>query len=639
MGGLVNMPSPTLSDVSPDAVVVVPSARTDAQRGTNLLAAYAKVAALTPNGSALGASNWATLIIPPGRYLLTSLWTIGQPYIRIVGLGPNGMPGMYAGYAGDLFANTAYSAGAVVTRATGGATVYQTADYIQMVGFCIENTGSARADSSHNYNNDCALVHGVSGGGASHSYYREMLFMTPAGAVGGTSATGLAVPVTTDNDGLHLNGLFEDCKCDQLGWWALPGRRLSADFARCSSTSQSFGGHSQGADIRGIFRECNGDDACFGGCGTGGMAITSSTTLINCTAGDNSFTMGYELAGTCINCHAGEAGFAGTSSTNSTSTRGTLTGTCIRCTSYGGTTTPGGDPFGAGGLKTSGDWATDGDYSCIEGGTLLDCEARTVQRTLALKAANNSGTWKGARLERTYWQCTGSDKNAITLLDSLSELIDSTILVEQGGAGIPVVSQAYDIQEAKVDDGGVFSDWTGGEVFPSVPANNDAFYILVPPGGCKALNVAAPDTPGAYDAADGACKFQYSQGGDSWADLTVSDGTENGGPGTGDTPFEVTGTISWDWPTDWAPDTVDGTKGWWVRVLVIDATKFTTVAAFTDGLEDIESDQYRVKCSGCTFNNDSVAGATVGLKDAGAGGVTNTVTNPYNKSADDLAVT
>jgi hypothetical protein len=55
--------------------------------GDDLLAKYTTAKNLTPNGSALSATNRSTLVIMPGRYVLSGTLTIDTNYVDVIGLG------------------------------------------------------------------------------------------------------------------------------------------------------------------------------------------------------------------------------------------------------------------------------------------------------------------------------------------------------------------------------------------------------------------------------------------------------------------------------------------------------------------------------------------------------------------------
>lgn len=97
---------------------------------------------------------------------------------------------------------------------------------------------------------------------------------------------------------------------------------------------------------------------------------------------------------------------------------------------------------------------------------------------------------------------------------------------------------------------------TGNDVegFPASSANNDSFYI----GFEQVFSKIVIDRAGGTRGVDGVTAYEYSLGGGLWGTLsTVSDDTATGG-GLGNAAVADGDEITFDIPSDWAPDSVDG---------------------------------------------------------------------------------
>lgn len=154
--------------------------------------------------------------------------------------------------------------------------------------------------------------------------------------------------------------------------------------------------------------------------------------------------------------------------------------------------------------------------------------------------------------------------------------------VETNGCGmvgsIPTLTNAA-AAYAKVYDHGTTSyanlaasvglaGWAANYQLTSDAANeevNDACFFAADQPFCE----IGFDLGGAGQLAtwggDGAL-WEYSQGGGSWAALTVAlDNTDSGVGVNGTRPFQQSGAVSFIPPAGWATDTVDTQLGYWIR--------------------------------------------------------------------------
>lgn len=266
---------------------------------------------------AASATNRRTLILAPGVYTLSVTWTLDTDYVDVVSLSGNPKD-------------------TIITRATGDATVVQTADDVRLIGFTIKNTGNASGD--HGFE--------INASDNSDSFYEDMHFRQ-------TSVAGTRTPVYGVSD---LNGTWRHCEADNFAWRLATNKNLSATMEHCVAGESSFGGDASGAEITGTLRYCVAGRESFGGCDVVGCDI--SGTLEYCIAGDRSFALGKEFSGMAIGCIGGRCCFAGWSGVGAN--YGTFSGKARNCTAEGGYS------FGM------------GHASCVQSGTIENCRNGTA---------------------------------------------------------------------------------------------------------------------------------------------------------------------------------------------------------------------------------------------------------------------
>jgi len=134
-------------------------------------------------------------------------------------------------------------------------------------------------------------------------------------------------------------------------------------------------------------------------------------------------------------------------------------------------------------------------------------------------------------------------------------------------------AQVYDAGNAEFnqfDSSSGGTDYTGDYQFTS-DTKNDGDYVAFG-HSVPFPEIAMEMTGGTLQTYTGdAGKWQYSQGGAAWADLTVFDNTDATAQ-NGKRPFGRDGAITFAPPSDWATETINGQEAYWIRWIV------TTVA-------------------------------------------------------------
>jgi hypothetical protein len=368
-----------------DSFVVVQRGPTDAAGGENLLAAYAAVKALTPGGNALAAANRAVVLIPPGRYELAPqeaapAMTLDADFVDLVAMAPE-----------DPAAVVVTSAGGVDM----GETIQQTASDVRLAGFTIENTGSAVGPAT----NDAFVVNADN----SASAYRHMRLVQPNATLGASGEGGRS-PV---RGLLGIGGTWEDCAGGPFAWVVEYDMDLSAAMTDCTAGDYGFGGDLADA-VSGTFTRCAGGDYSFGGCNNAGSDC--SGTFIDCVAGERSFALGREFSGSATRCRAGAKSFGGY---HAGAYYGSFSGAAEDCAAEGAS-------FGS------------GHASCVNSGEMVRCRVADMPAAMRLEGAS----LRDCELNIVATDATNAD--CVVLADADSRLLGCTLLVKQGGSGVPI---------------------------------------------------------------------------------------------------------------------------------------------------------------------------------------------------------
>ena len=213
-----------------DAIVVVQHGLTDEENGLSLLGAYAAAGQLRPNGSDLGETNRACVLLPPGVYNLPV---------------QTGAPAMLldAEYV-DLVGMTPFDPDATVVTSPGGSgkgeTICQVAVDTRLCNFSIRNDGVAAGNHAFTFNGD-------PGNSNSSSQYRLMRF-----AVTTPSLTSCAVYAL-----VNMGGTWENCRSGNYGWRLAANAMLAATMTECIAGTDSFTSDQAGTSVAGSFSRCS----------------------------------------------------------------------------------------------------------------------------------------------------------------------------------------------------------------------------------------------------------------------------------------------------------------------------------------------------------------------------------------------
>lgn len=140
------------------------------------------------------------------------------------------------------------------------------------------------------------------------------------------------------------------------------------------------------------------------------------------------------------------------------------------------------------------------------------------------------------------------------------------------------VWQVDDSGPTYVDMTAAFNNNTDNDVilFPATEAVDDYFAV----GSVAPFDKLTLDFANGTQGAGGTVAWEYSQGGGSWAALTnVSDGTSGFTAAPADSVA-----VTWDVPSDWAPDTISGVSAYYVRARVTQV--YTTNPQLDQGFLD-----------------------------------------------------
>jgi hypothetical protein len=323
--------------------------------GTTLKAAYALAKTLTPYGSALSATNRATVLIEPGTYDFgTTGLTVDTQFIDLVGRSSNPYD-----------------------------TILTSTDSANVKGTIYHKKASGNANDSVIAN--LKIVSDLNSGSLSDASTDPAAYFPDDGLTGITLQNVVMVATYTTKAyamrvGVAYPGTFTGCTSGNCSFGD-EGGTASGTFTNCTGGNDSFGGRGSaetGGIASGTFTNCTGGIGSFGG--TGG---TASGTFTNCTGGADSFGGGTEgtAGGTFINCMGGNSSFGAGDG-------GTASGTFTNCTG-------GAYSFGGNGGTAS--------------GVFLRCQLGTAT---TLGVSSWEGTFSGL-MEHCHWKVTGTNKSAL----------------------------------------------------------------------------------------------------------------------------------------------------------------------------------------------------------------------------------
>jgi len=234
-----------IGGLSSSAVIQVSAGASATANGTALSAAYSKAKLLTPNGSALSATNRATLLIGAGVYTLAAQLDIDGEFVDL----------QAANFAADPSKRIV---------AVDGFPISVSANDVLIYGLVASGDLNIVGDKPLQIFKSCLATGDSFGGG------------------GGTAS-----------------GTFTDCLGAGSSFGGAGGS-ASGTFTNCTGGSDSFGGSGVAG---GTFKNCTGSDYSFGGYNS--AAGTASGTFIDCTAGDYSLGSYATASGNFTRCVGG----------------------------------------------------------------------------------------------------------------------------------------------------------------------------------------------------------------------------------------------------------------------------------------------------------------------------------------------
>lgn len=402
----------------PASTVLVNPSGTDAERGVALAAAYAAAKLLTPGGSALSATNRATVLLPVGKYYLSAALVMDANYVDIAAVTPSmGGDRLATDDANQNVAQdlSTYRPPLTVVYTDVGTinTIQQTVADIRLHGFGVVSLSATKTTGTH------AFFCSVTGEYPNRpSRYSMMYFYSRVTNYGFTSGTISGVGFAEG-----ISGMWMDCISGNNSWrmQSTATKKFTAQMYDCQGGPYSFvGDATNGSMENALFIRCkcigimslSGTGTtghAFAGCGTFATPIDAGTVFIDCESGDRSFGMGKTCAGTFIRCRGGKACFGGGFIASS---NGVFSGYAEDCYALDGS-------FG-GFLSTGNGYLS---------GTLVRCTI--VGNTKTLKV-------QGGKIRDSRITVATTGTHALTLLDSTASVSNTDIIVFQGGTGIPI---------------------------------------------------------------------------------------------------------------------------------------------------------------------------------------------------------
>ncbi len=362
-----------------DAVVLVADGADDTERGTNLATAYTAAKSLTPGGNALSASNRAAVLIPPGRYYRSVKLSLDTNYV-------------------DLF---------TIVAATGSA-------YHLMLQCSVEIYGDTAETIVEQTATD-VRVRGIASSAAQGAYSYAWYINTTSDYSACTYEDCL---FRSDflygvKHSRHVCGLWNNCQFTLQSLRCGDNGVFSATVLNCNFPDDSVGGDATGAQFSNAYiAHCIFGDNCIGGCSLFGIPMDSGTRIVDVECGDRCISLGKQCAGTLIRVVGGtNCGGATVTDSYPGEFAGYAEDCYCKAGSFGGRRS---DVTGAYGKLT---------------GTLDHC---TCEDSVL--------PWRveGATINDCLLTVGTNDQDCITLLDSNSRINQSTLLVVEGGTGVPI---------------------------------------------------------------------------------------------------------------------------------------------------------------------------------------------------------
>lgn len=401
----------TIPQINTASCIAVDPSGTDTARGTALLAAYTAAKLLTPNNAALSASNRATVLLSPGVYALTASLTLNASFVDIIAMA-QGLPPSIAddekndGFGGafDAYAPTSVQ---IVTTSAAVTTLKQSARNVIIKGITVAQLANAPSVGANAFQ-----IEPADANANDQSVYVDCYFYVKTPSDPGAQpqySTGNCPVISTGS----IDGTWVNCTANVSGWRVYGSGEFRGRWENVIGGPYSFMGDASGASMVGVhMKNCHvkgfwiDTAAGFGGCETFAGSIDANCVFEDCTSGNNSFALSQNCAGSFYRCRGGTQSFGSDAENGG---NGLFSGYAEDCTA-------GSNSFG--GLPTG-----------TMTGTLVRTTITGNTTTLRLQ---------GGKIRDSRITTTTTGIHALTLLDSNSKISNTDIIVLQGGTGVPI---------------------------------------------------------------------------------------------------------------------------------------------------------------------------------------------------------
>jgi len=404
-----------------DAAVFVTQGTTDTERGDNLATALTAAKALTPS-----ASNPVTVWAPDGRYKRTATLDWDTAYIHLKAITPKpwGRRRVTDNDKSDgttLLSECRSTSVEIYSETADVTTFEQSADNVHFDGISFSQVSGSASGTYHAFY--CSVASNAG------SRYDNCYAWHRAPLKENTKGSARRYPWAFIQD---CDGVWESCGGNAYGWrfgWDagdagqfkarmndMEGGRgaFIGDFATGSEGTHK----ATGCDVRnskciGQWNGSGNGDHGFSGCTNFGAQIDATCYFESIYAGHNSLGVGALNAAKLRNCHVGNYGCGGTAVTGY---KGYFVGEADDSTA------------GIGGFGGRAPGVSDANSGSLKG-RISFCVS---------SGAGQSWLCEGAVIDRCLLEQKTLDRHCVTLLDSLSKITNSTLLVVEGGLGVPI---------------------------------------------------------------------------------------------------------------------------------------------------------------------------------------------------------
>ena len=250
-----------IGGLNSSAVVQVKAGASSAENGSALVAAYAKAKTLTPNGSALSATNRATLLIGIGSYTLPAQLNVDAEFVDI----------QAANFASDPTKRIVSVDGFAISASANDVLIY---GLVAIGGLNIVGDKPLQIFRSCN-----SIANSFGGGGTASGTFIDCTGSSNSFGGNGGTASGTFLRCIAAGNSFGGDGV------------------ASGTFTSCVGLDGAFGGYTNtGGTATGTFVDCNGGLYSFG------SYSTASGNFTRCVGGDDAFGKGGTLTGILISC-------------------------------------------------------------------------------------------------------------------------------------------------------------------------------------------------------------------------------------------------------------------------------------------------------------------------------------------------